>query len=501
MLTFIRVVVAVFASSLLLVAQEPPPAAPPAPSDTARDLPSKAHEEGSWRDDESRHRHRDSALHGEIVSLGKDAYVAADQTMHSVVVIGGNLIVDGEVDEVVVIAGDLTLNGKVRRDSVTVLGAATFGSNAVVRGEAVVVGGELQASPGAQFQRSRREFALVKYFPKITWLGEWFRYGLLWGRPLPHQFPWAWALGLIAVAVYVLAAMIAPASVNRSAASLEHRPVGSLVVGFFVLLLFVPILGLLIASIIGVLAAPFLVCAFVAAIVLGKAAVCQLIGRRIFANTILHPAVLALTGAVVLLLCYFVPVLGFLVWGLVATLGIGSAVIAAFSGRRANAIRPAVAPAGLPRSAEALGAAATPDLAAPPAAVHLSAEDLASGAAVGFWMRLAATGLDAVLFAGISAVLHLNILLPVLWFAYHIVMWAWKSTTIGGIILGLQLVRIDGRPMDWSTAAVRGLAAFLSGAVFFLGFFWVGWDRNRQSWHDKIAGTVVVKASRGVALV
>jgi uncharacterized RDD family membrane protein YckC len=115
-------------------------------------------------------------------------------------------------------------------------------------------------------------------------------------------------------------------------------------------------------------------------------------------------------------------------------------------------------------------------------------------------MRLLATALDAVLFAGVTAVFP-NVLVPLLWIIYHVAMWAWRGTTIGGIILGLQIVRLDGRPMDWSAAILRALGALLSGAVFFLGFFWVAWDVNRQSWHDKIAGTVVVKAARGVALV
>jgi uncharacterized RDD family membrane protein YckC len=33
----------------------------------------------------------------------------------------------------------------------------------------------------------------------------------------------------------------------------------------------------------------------------------------------------------------------------------------------------------------------------------------------------------------------------------------------------------------------------LSILVLFLGYFWAAWDRKRQTWHDKIAGTYVVK--------
>jgi uncharacterized RDD family membrane protein YckC len=37
--------------------------------------------------------------------------------------------------------------------------------------------------------------------------------------------------------------------------------------------------------------------------------------------------------------------------------------------------------------------------------------------------------------------------------------------------------------------------------VLFLGFFWIIWDAEKQGWHDKIAGTVVVRLPRGMPLV
>ncbi len=85
--------------------------------------------------------------------------------------------------------------------------------------------------------------------------------------------------------------------------------------------------------------------------------------------------------------------------------------------------------------------------------------------------------------------------------AYCVVMWALKGTTVGGIICGLKVVRLDDRPLDWSVAFVRGLAAFLSLFVAGLGFIWVAFDSEAQSWHDKIAGTTIVRVPRGVSLI
>jgi uncharacterized RDD family membrane protein YckC len=85
--------------------------------------------------------------------------------------------------------------------------------------------------------------------------------------------------------------------------------------------------------------------------------------------------------------------------------------------------------------------------------------------------------------------------------AYGAVMWKYKGTTIGGIVCGLRVVRLDDRPLDWQTTVVRALGCFLSLAVAGLGFVWVVFDSERQSWHDKIAGTVVVRPPRGASLV
>jgi uncharacterized RDD family membrane protein YckC len=80
-------------------------------------------------------------------------------------------------------------------------------------------------------------------------------------------------------------------------------------------------------------------------------------------------------------------------------------------------------------------------------------------------------------------------------------MWKVKGTTIGGIVFGLRVVRRDGRPMDWATAIVRALSCFLSMVVAGLGFIWIAIDDDKQGWHDKIAGTVVVTMPKGVSLL
>jgi uncharacterized RDD family membrane protein YckC len=48
---------------------------------------------------------------------------------------------------------------------------------------------------------------------------------------------------------------------------------------------------------------------------------------------------------------------------------------------------------------------------------------------------------------------------------------------------------------------VRALSCFLSLVVAGLGFIWIAFDPDHQAWHDKIAGTAVVRVPKGVSLL
>ena len=68
----------------------------------------------------------------------------------------------------------------------------------------------------------------------------------------------------------------------------------------------------------------------------------------------------------------------------------------------------------------------------------------------------------------------------------------WNGQTPGKRMLGLRVVRLDASPLGlWeSFERFGGYTANLATGL--LGFFQVTWDANRQAFHDKLAGTVVV---------
>ena len=119
----------------------------------------------------------------------------------------------------------------------------------------------------------------------------------------------------------------------------------------------------------------------------------------------------------------------------------------------------------------------------------------------GFWPRIGAGALDLILLCFIARFSRLGAFFPLIAVAYFTAMIAWRGTTIGGVIANLKVTRLDGQPVTWVVALVRALGACLSTLVLMLGFFWIAWDPERQSWHDKIAGTVVVRAPRSQPLV
>jgi uncharacterized RDD family membrane protein YckC len=51
----------------------------------------------------------------------------------------------------------------------------------------------------------------------------------------------------------------------------------------------------------------------------------------------------------------------------------------------------------------------------------------------------------------------------------------------------------DGSKPDWVRMLLRYVGLLISIAVLFIGVIWAGFDRRKQGWHDKIAGTVVVR--------
>jgi uncharacterized RDD family membrane protein YckC len=239
-----------------------------------------------------------------------------------------------------------------------------------------------------------------------------------------------------------------------------------------------------------------------------------------------------LIGFVVLMLVYMVPILGFVTWALTSVMGLGAAVVTfrTTHRRERQARLAAVEPTPVPEAVPG-GVASVPLAMAGDAPVMAFAPAAASGDAAApapsfaaappvepppvftaglaaypralFLDRVAAFAIDTVLVAIANNMLDLHRqegFFFVLLVAYHIAFWAWKGTTIGGIVCSLRVVRTHGVELRFVDALVRGLAGVLSVAAVGIGVLWMLQDRERQMWHDKVAGTLVVKVPRELVL-
>lgn len=93
------------------------------------------------------------------------------------------------------------------------------------------------------------------------------------------------------------------------------------------------------------------------------------------------------------------------------------------------------------------------------------------------------------------AILYLfsGLILSLVYFTYF---HSSTGQTIGKKLIKIKVIQASGGPINYKIALIRWAGYFISGLVVFLGFFCVAFDKDKQGWHDKIAGTYVVKAWR-----
>ena len=65
--------------------------------------------------------------------------------------------------------------------------------------------------------------------------------------------------------------------------------------------------------------------------------------------------------------------------------------------------------------------------------------------------------------------------------------------TIGMKLMSIKIVNASGELLTMGSALVRVVVAIFSGMVLLLGYLWAFWDANKQTWHDKAAGSFVVR--------
>ena len=134
--------------------------------------------------------------------------------------------------------------------------------------------------------------------------------------------------------------------------------------------------------------------------------------------------------------------------------------------------------------------------------------NVATAEKAGFWIRFVAIFIDGIIVGivttAIGAILNLNTngrsgLQILLGLVYYVYFWSnsgpWPGQTIGSKLLNIRVIRTDGSDLSISQALIRYVGFVISAICLLIGLIWAAFDANKQGWHDKIAGTYVVKTT------
>lgn len=134
----------------------------------------------------------------------------------------------------------------------------------------------------------------------------------------------------------------------------------------------------------------------------------------------------------------------------------------------------------------------------------------------GFWIRFGAVLIDLVVIGVVFLVPLTFIYGPEYWtgeniphgfwdillnyiFPFIATMWFWLRFlgTPGKMVLKLKIVDAKtGNKMSLGQSVIRYFAYILAALPLSLGYIWIGIDKRKQGWHDKLAGTVVIRDTR-----
>lgn len=136
---------------------------------------------------------------------------------------------------------------------------------------------------------------------------------------------------------------------------------------------------------------------------------------------------------------------------------------------------------------------------------------------VGFWARFAASIIDTIIlimitfpilfliyggeyfYSGESVQGWLDVIISYVFPILAIILfWLYKSATPGKIALLAKVVdEKTGNKLSVKQALIRYVGYYISLLPLGLGFFWIAMDKKKQGWHDKLAGSVVIRVNTG----
>ena len=131
------------------------------------------------------------------------------------------------------------------------------------------------------------------------------------------------------------------------------------------------------------------------------------------------------------------------------------------------------------------------------------AGDGPSGPRASFGRRLVAAIIDGILLGVVGAIFYaisrtlgyvVQLLLTIAYLTY--LEGSPSGQTVGKKAMGIRVIDFrTGGSIGYGRAFIRWIGRYVSAIACLLGYFWMLWDKEKQTWHDKFANDVVVPES------
>jgi len=130
------------------------------------------------------------------------------------------------------------------------------------------------------------------------------------------------------------------------------------------------------------------------------------------------------------------------------------------------------------------------------------------GSPAGFWRRLGSALIDGIILGVVSSIIQyatnrglgtlFGFIIAGIYFGYF---HGTTGRTPGNAALGITVVSVRdgiGQPIGYGRAIARWLMSYVSAIAILIGYLWMLWDPQKQTWHDKVAGSVPVYTGSNV---
>ena len=247
-----------------------------------------------------------------VVKIGSDATIEEGTKVHNVLVIGGQVTVDGVVENNIAALG----------------GSVVLTRTAVVRGNVFALGGIVVRGRGAEIHGNVTEINADDISSAIA-------------NALSEEWEgWSWIFAIVSVAIFlgillltVLTVFLIPKPVRLIATAVREKPFKVTIWGLAGLVLVVPLAVLLAVSVVGIVLIPLEMAIVLCAILIGFISVSQLVGQKLF--TVLKRQDQSLMretiwGLIILWLIGWIPYVGWMIKVCAIVLGLGGVLLTRF---------------------------------------------------------------------------------------------------------------------------------------------------------------------------